>query len=515
MSSTIPSLDIVSNLDRKEWEDLCSSICSLLYSPHRVEDRFGKGNGLDAWRPDSGNVEGWQFRRFNSRLGASQASHIKENIGLAHERSIQEIKKPLLRFTVIFNIDPEPGHKGKKGEIERLAEIEEWAKSTYNIEFYFLGVTWVRTQLIKYPTIRPDLFEDLNAAISDTKQTLLNGIFDIQKKLDTINENHALEEKIKKAFVTLTREASKHFERGKEYESQEEFIRAIGSLEDALRLLQDNKIDEQLEGKILSFIAGVQTITGFLTEAIKNAKDALSKLVPDESKEYFLFAKGNLAFALYMSQKYEKSEVIFYEILHEFESDGNLLEIVRTLGHITELHSLQNHIDKAIEWAERAKRASKSLDKIIGLSNISITTLGTTANVISAIGCLHGGGVYPGALQEAIELYEYIENLTAKTNWVRVRLNSKAARARCIWHSDRLDEAAKLYSEVTDEARSILPKVSTDSKFNLALLLSEMGKNDESKILLLEAQQEYQEMGDLPSVSDTKRALDKFIQKSQ
>ena len=95
-----------------------------------------------------------------------------------------------------------------------------------------------------------------------------------------------------------------------------------------------------------------------------------------------------------------------------------------------------------------------------------------------------------------------------------MRLNSKAARARCIWHLDRLDEAAKLYSEVSDEARSILPKVSTDSKFNLALLLSETGKNEESKILLLEAQQEYQEMGDLPSVSDTKRALNKFIKKS-
>jgi hypothetical protein len=157
MSSKIPSLETVSNLTREEWEDLCSSLCSLLYSSHRVEDRFGKGNGLDAWRHDSGNVEGWQFRRFNLRLGDSQAAQIKENIILARERSILEIKKPLTRFTVIFNIDPEPGHKGKKGEIERLSEIEEWAKETFDIEFYFLGVTWVRTQLIKFPMIKPDL----------------------------------------------------------------------------------------------------------------------------------------------------------------------------------------------------------------------------------------------------------------------------------------------------------------------------------------------------------------------
>jgi tetratricopeptide (TPR) repeat protein len=514
MSSKIPSLDIVSNLGREEWEDLCSSICSLLYTSHRVEDRFGKGNGLDAWRSVSGNVEGWQFRRFNSRLADSQAAHIKENISLAQERSIQEIKKPLTRFTIIFNIDPEPGHKGQKGEIERLAEIEQWAKISYGIEFKFLGVTWVRTQLIKYPTIRPDLFENLNAAISDTKATILDNLFNIEKKLDAIGEHHVLEEKIKKAFETLTREASKHFERGKEFESQEEFIQAIGSLEDALRLIQDNEVDKQLEGKILAFLAGVQTITGFLSDAIKNAKEALLKLLPDKNREYFLFAKGNLSFAYYMNQEYDKSESLFYEILNEFETDGNLLEIVRTLGHITELHSMQNNIDKAIEWAERAKISSKSLDKIIGISNISISTLGTAANAISAIGCLHGGGVYPDALKEAIGLYEYIESLTAKRELVRMRLNSKAARARCIWHLDRLDDAAKLYSEVSNEARSILPKVSTDSKFNLALLLSEMGKNEECEKLLFEAQQEYQKMGDLPSVLDTKSALNKFIKKN-
>ena len=514
MSSKIPTLDTVSNLNREEWEVLCSSICSLLYSSHRVEDRFGKGNGLDAWRQDGGNIEGWQFRRFNSRLDASQATHIKKNIVLANERSINEIKKPLIRFTIIFNIDPEPGHIGKKGEIERLSEIEEWAKKSYNIEFNFLGVTWVRTQLIKYPTLRPDLFEDLSAAISDTKRSLLDGIFDIQKKLDAIGEHHDLEEKIKKAFETLTREASKHFERGRKYESQEDFLRAIDSLEDALRLIQDNKVDEQLEGKILTFLAGVQAITGFLADAIKNAEEALSKLSPDESREYFLFAKGNLAFAYYMSQEYTKSENLFYEILHEFELDGNLLEIVRTLGHITELHSMQNNITKAIEWGERTKNVSKSLDNIIGISNISISSLGTTANAIAATGCLHGGSVYKDALHEAIELYEHVENLTKKAKWDRLRLNSKAGRARCIRHLDRLDEAAKLFSEVSDEAHPILPKVSTDSKFNLALILSEMNKNEESEKLLLEAQQEYQKMGDMASVIDTKKMLEKFKKKS-
>jgi hypothetical protein len=148
---------------------------------------------------------------------------------------------------------------------------------------------------------------------------------------------------------------------------------------------------------------------------LKNAEAALSKLASDSSREYYLFAKGNLAFARYMSQEYAKSEKLFHEILHEFECDGNLIEIVRTLGHITELHSMQNNIKDALSWGERAKKASKSLDDMIGISEFSISTLGTIANSISAIGCLHGGGVNKDALIDAINIYEYIEEITQNT----------------------------------------------------------------------------------------------------
>ena len=186
MGNQTPTLEIVSNLSRDEWENLCSSICSLLFSANRVEDRLGKGNGLDAWRIYNDSVEGWQFRSFNARLGQNQAAHIKKNIALAYDRSISEIKKPLKSFTVMFNIDPEPGHKNKKGEIERLLEIEEWAKNEYGIEFKFHGVAWVRARLLQYPDLRPDLFEDLSSAMSDTKQAINDAKFDINKKLDAI-----------------------------------------------------------------------------------------------------------------------------------------------------------------------------------------------------------------------------------------------------------------------------------------------------------------------------------------
>lgn len=511
MGNKIPSLETISNLPRDEWEDLCSSICTVIFLSHRVEDGFGKGNGLDAWRFNNDNVEGWQFRRFNSRLESNQARHIKENIKLAYERSIKELGKPLNWFTLIINIDPEPGHKGKKGEIERLIEIKEWSQQTFNLEFTFFGVSWVRTQLLKNPTLRPDLFEDLSAAISDTKQSILNGLFDIEKKIDQLSQQHELEKKIEKAFETLAREANKHFKRGRKYESQEEYIRSIESLEDAYHLLKDNSVDPQLEGRILTILAGVQTITGYLKAAIQNAKAAITMLTTDESREYLLFAKGNLAFAYYMSQEYATSEALFFEVLREFEMDGNLIEIVRTLGHITELYSMQNKIEKALEWAEKTKHAAMSLDDIIGISTFSISSMGVATNAIAAIGCLEGGSIYQDALYEAIASYEHIERLADLANLDRLKLNSKGQRARCIWHLDRLDEAAKLYSELSEEAHTLLPKLATDSKFNLALILLEGDKAEECKAHLIEARKEYLKIGDIASVADVDGVLDRHF----
>jgi hypothetical protein len=161
----IPDIDQVASLSRDDWQDLCAAICSLLYGSHRVEDRFGKGNGLDAWREGAEGTEGWQFRRLDGRLGQPQINHLKENMILAHRRSIEEMQKPLITFTAVINIDPQPGHKGTKGEIERVEELRRWAKENYGINFSYKGVNWIRTQLLKNPELRPDLFEDLGEAI--------------------------------------------------------------------------------------------------------------------------------------------------------------------------------------------------------------------------------------------------------------------------------------------------------------------------------------------------------------
>ena len=77
-----------------------------------------------------------------------------------------------------------------------------------------------------------------------------------------------------------------------------------------------------------------------------------------------------------------------------------------------------------------------------------------------------------------------------------------------------LDKAAVLYSEVTKEAHSILPKLATDSKFNLALIFAEMNKFEESEELFRDAHQEYLEMGDTASVLDTMKQIKRVSRKS-
>jgi len=242
MDGRTPNQDDLKKLSREEWENLCALICSSFYSAHRVEDHFGKGNGLDSFREIEGGVEGWQFRRFNDRLGSKQAQHIKKNIILAQEKCLSELKKPLIKFTIIFNIDPKPGHQNTTGEIERLNIIKEWATEEYNIDFKYRGITWVLHMLLKNPTLKPELFENINEAINEVSKSLHNELFDIKEELQKILKQHPLEGKLKKTFELLITEAKTHYKRGMDLESEEEFRKSIISLEDALRLVENQDI---------------------------------------------------------------------------------------------------------------------------------------------------------------------------------------------------------------------------------------------------------------------------------
>lgn len=508
MASRTPSQDDLNKLSRDEWENLCALICSSVYSTHRIEDHFGKGNGLDAFREIEDGVEGWQFRKFNDRLGSKQAARIKENIILAKEKCLSELKKPLLKFTIFFNIDPEPGHLNTTGEIERLTTIKEWSKVEQNINFTYMGITGVLQMLLKNPTLKPELFENVIEAISNVGASLHNDIFDIKKELQKLTNKNPLEGKLKEAFDLLIKEARTHYNRGKDLESEEEYRKSITSLEDALRLIENKDINVELEGTILAFISGVEVITGYLQKAIDHGSRAIELLHDKEkSVEHYVFAKGNLAYALYINQEYVNSKKYFLEILGYFESEGNLLEIVRTLNHLLELETQSGSLDSAFKYIDRIRFACAELDKLLGPTNVSASALGGVANLYAEVGVKLQNKDF---LNKAVELFTVIEIAAKKNDFKRMWLGSRSSRARCLWNLDKLEEAEQLYEEIIIEGKEFLPKVAIDAKFNLALLLIELKQLDKSKKLLTESVKEYEIIGDLPSVQDARNMLKKL-----
>ncbi|MDP2312647.1 MAG: hypothetical protein Q8P41_07055 [Pseudomonadota bacterium] len=295
-----PSIDAVAELSREDWQDLAMGICAELFSAHRVEDRYGKGNGLDAWRIEQGALEGWQFRRFNARLGQAQVDEIKADVSRAAARARSEHRVSLRKFTIVFNIDPEPGHVGKKGEVERLDDLSSWATETHGTAFQFLGVTWVRTQLLKNPFLRPDLFEDVSGAIDALRTESRREFGGLHHRLTELANSDEVRSRLDGAIALLLREAAVHFERGETLHKGEEHARAVQSLRDASRLAEGTR-DTSLIGRILALLAGVEALVGYLTESIAHGRRAVLLLQQTEP-EYLTLAQGNLAFSLSLAQ---------------------------------------------------------------------------------------------------------------------------------------------------------------------------------------------------------------------
>ncbi|OUR86656.1 hypothetical protein A9Q81_28165 [Gammaproteobacteria bacterium 42_54_T18] len=504
MNNRTPSIADLAQLDRDEWENFCSLICVLNYSAHRIEDHLGKGNGLDAFRETDKGIEGWQIRRFNDRLGLKQENRIKENITLAHEKSISELDQPLVMFTIIFNIDPEPGHKGKIGEIERLNKIKQWAKTKYNVKFEYKGISWVLLMLLNNPTLKPELFEDINKSLKDVSNSLHGEIFDLKSQITSLIEVNTLTGKVKNMFNILLNEANVHYKRGLDFESEEEFRKSILSLNDALRLIEDQDIDITLEGKTLSLLAGLEGTIGYLERAIQHSKKAINLLKSDTENDFYIFAQGNLALSLYMNQEYQQPKIILNNILNHFENKGNLLEIVRTLTHLLQIEIFTKNFKSAFELADRIRTSSDALGKILGPSDVTISSLGTVANLYTEIGIQRQDKRF---LREAVDLFTKVEAITNCTSLKRINVTTKAARARCLWNLDKIEEAIDLFKEVIIEAKDFLPKISTDAKYNLALLMRELKQPDKVRQYLSEAIEEYKKMGDYPSAEDAQGLL--------
>src|ERR1700750_1091942 len=105
-----PTAEQVADLSRDDWEALCRSLAAIIHQAEGVEDRHGKGNGLDMIRIDPAGALGWQFRRYDNRFGDAQASKVLQPIRLAARRCQTEDGVPLRQSALWANLDLEPGH---------------------------------------------------------------------------------------------------------------------------------------------------------------------------------------------------------------------------------------------------------------------------------------------------------------------------------------------------------------------------------------------------------------------
>jgi len=114
-------------------------------------------------------------------------------------------------------------------------------------------------------------------------------------------------------------------------------------------------------------------------------------------------------------------------------------------------------------------------------------------------------------LLDAIKAYEFIEEISEKAKFERMRISSKAQRAFCIWHLDNISEAEKLYAELINEAQRNLPKVAADSQFNRAKILLELKRVPDSIEAFLDAKNRYNNIGDFLSIEDVDRELSRIL----
>ena len=496
-----PSASDVAKLSRTEWESLCKHLTISIYGAQPVEDAHGKGNGLDAWARRPPAVEGWQFRRFDARFEDAQARKVRKAIKLAHERSLSEMGAALKRFTLIANVDLEPGHKGKTGEIERWSRTEQFAQ-TLGIEAEFLGCTWVHTQLLKHPYWRPDLFEDPVDAIEKSKAALLAGQDQI---LEAIQDAARMAPNLSAALETLIREARVHYERGVQHESSEEMASATRSLEDALRLLDATADCERaLRGGVQLALSRVELLRGRLLAAEKYARAALATLEADRSRAYY-FSVGSLALCLNAQQRYTECEPLLLTVLEYFEGLGERMEIVRTLTHLVELETNRGNLSSAEGWVERLAPISSAAESELGASDVSVAALGAMANVLMQIGQQFD---HTGALERAESALAHICSLVSLDT--RIGVTALSNRARVAWFQDRRVEALELFSDVIERAGSTFGKVAADAAFNRALLLAEMGEVADALDSLALAATQYEGLGDVQSHAQAREWIDRL-----
>ena len=499
----MPTPAEVASLSREDWEGLCRSICALVHDADGVEDRLGKGNGLDMIRTDPGGVLGWQFRRYDARFGDKQAEKIVDAVRLAVSKCKSEDGLPLKRFTVWANLDLEPGHGKQIGERERFAKLKQEMAEEMGVELVFQGLSWVHAQLLMRPMLRPDLFEDVAAQVDAVSAQVRASTDEIKSLVIAV----AGAEKGSAALKRLVEQAGIHFERGKQLGSKEQFGAAVRCLNDALNLLRDLDADPILEGRVHVILAGIQRLLGDLRAAEAAGRAAIAKLIVAPSDD-LAHARGNLALVLRDQQRYAESRQLVLQTLDHFENEGNSLEIVRTLTHILELSCNEGNSQAVRRWGARLKPAVANLERDIGITDVSASATGALGNGMLMLAIRENDR---DALSAAEKIFILVESASRQNGMKASTVASLSQRASAVRYQDRLPEALALYQEARQEAEAAdLAKIAADCIYNEAIVRHEMGDTASAIESMLAARERYHQLGDIESELDAATSAERW-----
>lgn len=498
----VPTTSDLQKLTRDEWESLGHDLCATMYNAERVEDRLGRGNGLDSFRrlEPGGSIDGWQFRRFDGRLGDHQIRELREAVTRAVNACARDLSGELKTFTVFGNIDLQPGHLKAKGEDSRFSEFQKWCKEEYNIDAVYRGVTWVRSCLLKHPHLRPDLFEDITASIEQAKKEILQargGDADIRKAFEE------LKARSEGQLAVLVAEARRHFERGKARGQSEDWRLAVESLRDAERLANAPGVERSLLALIQALLAGFLVMTGPLNEALEIGRQAVAAARLEGDTSLLRLAQGNLAIALTDAQEYAEARALFLDVLRMYEDDSELSEIVRTLSHLLYVDTCAKNWSGASEWVQRLTDKCTLLEQTIGVTELTLSALGNIATFHLNDAIRLPEPLQTEKLEKARALFKRIAETGRESNMQRMVIIAESQLSRVLNYLGQYDEADEAFEDAIRSADSLdLAKVAADSRFNHAVMLVEAGRLDRAAIAAADAVTRYYALGDRASIED-------------
>ena len=398
----------IAELTRDQFEELClfllrQEIGSAL---HRVEDRKGSGNGLDAVVVQE-EILGFQIRCYDQQNTHHFNNHHKAGVIDSIEKAqtwSKSLNKRLSHYTLICNVDLQPGDFGKV--LDWFMDIED----KYQVVTDFRPLLWVYDAVLRAPrAVRDEFFGPSPVDIKDHLSHISTVQIEQGKMLEAIqqqlNQFAQKNQADSLAIQRLIREAQTHYSKAKQKQDDLAFKDAVEKARDAKRLLEEHWENEPLFADIIYILATCLFGMGNWSEAA-NEFDQAEKLYQKRGNlADALFARGNAARARRDIANDDTGLETFLELYEIWDLEGNLNNILASILNIGNCYQATHRELLAISWyskgIQRIDEAKEYLNPMEWIDYIPAYlqlwgSLGTTAQQI---------GSFPGAR----EAYDAVE----------------------------------------------------------------------------------------------------------